>query len=228
MKKPIAAAIVAALFSAGGLLAPVFPVMSATATENVDPEANMLLFSAYPFDTQRGHLIAPAPFSTNTPGGDTLQVLQFNGPVKQQWLDALSARGIKPIQYVANNGYIVWTDAAAKVQLTKLRSSATWLQFAAPYYGFLKLDPALGARLSNSSGANDEVDVVVQVYRHANAEATRRFVASKGILSTNQLGPVGSGKASYNWAPILAFENLKLRVHLSDIAAIADRADVTF
>lgn len=228
MLRPITAAIMAALVGTGAVLAPSAPSIAASATVSADPEANMLLFSAYPFDTQRGQLVAPAPFSTNAPAGDTLQVLQFNGPVRQQWLDALSARGIKPVQYVANNGYIVWTDAAAQAQLTKLRSSAAWLQFAAPYYGFLKVDPALGARLSNGGGANDEVDVVVQVYRHANAQATRRFVASKGILTTNQLGPVGNGKADYTWAPILAFENLKLRVHVSDIAAIAERPDVTF
>ena len=90
-----------------------------------DPEADMLLFTAHPFDTQRSQLQAPAPFSMHATSGPQLQVVQFVGPVKQEWLDALSARGIKPVQYVANNGYIVWTDAAAQARLTDLRSRAS-------------------------------------------------------------------------------------------------------
>jgi hypothetical protein len=228
MRKPITAAIMAAIVGTGGVLAPSLPSIAASAVVNVDPEANMLLFNAYPFDTQRGQLVAPAPFSMNAASGDTLQVLQFSGPVRQQWLDALSARGIKPVQYVANNGYIVWTDTAAQAQLTKLRGSASWLQFAAPLYGFLKVDPVLSERLAKTTGANDEVDVTVQVYRHDNVEATRRFITSKGILTPSQLGPIGNGKPDYNWAPVLAYENLNLRVHVSDIQAIAERADVTY
>ncbi|MEO7431646.1 MAG: S8 family serine peptidase [Dokdonella sp.] len=220
----------AALVGTGAILAPAFPTHATTQVANADPEADMLLFSAYPFDTQRTHPVAPAPFSMNPPAGDTLQVVQFTGPIQQKWLTALSVRGIKPVQYVANNGYIVWTDAAAKVQLEHLRTTQSWLQFATPYYGFLKVDPALGDALAKNTLAatNDEVDVIVQVYRHDNVQATRQFITSKGILPPRQLGPVGSGKADYIWAPVLAYENVKLRVHIADVPAIAERPDVTF
>ncbi|HEY0178360.1 MAG TPA: S8 family serine peptidase [Dokdonella sp.] len=194
----------------------------------VDPEADMLLFSAYPFDTQRGTLQPPAPFSLQPPAGASLRVLQFVGPVKQHWLDELAAHGVVPVQYVANNGYIVWADESAQAAIESLRSTSTWLQYAAPFYGFLKVDPSLGSQLSTNPASTDEVDVTVQVYAHDGVDATKQFVVSKGLVPPQSRAPVGSGLVDYHWSPILKFENLNLRVHLADVAAIAERNDVTF
>ena len=197
-------------------------------TLTADAQADVLQFTAQPFDTQRDSLNPPAPFSLHTAAGAQLQIVQFVGPVKREWLNALAARGIAPVQYVASNGYIVWADEAAQAELANLRQSASWLQYASPYYGFLKVDPRLQQRLSANATSTDEVDVTVQVYRHAGVEATRQFVESKGVLPSALQAPLGSGIANYAWAPILKFENLSLRVRIADIAAIAERPDVTF
>ena len=66
-------------------------------------EADTLQFTAQPFDTQRGTLAPPAPFSLQAAPGASLQVVQFVGPLKKEWLDALVARGVKPVQYVASH-----------------------------------------------------------------------------------------------------------------------------
>jgi hypothetical protein len=227
MHKPITAAIMAALVSAGGVLAPTLTSTAASAVIAADPEANTLLFDAYPFDTQAGALVAPAPFSMNAAPGATLQIIQFSGPVQQRWLDMLSARGIRPLQYVANNGYIVWTDADARARLMSLRSSASWLQYASPLYGFFKVTPLLAKRLGGDANLHDEVDVTVQMYSHAGAGDTQRFIESRAIIAPQQLGPLGSGKVSPNWARDLAFQTIVVRVHASDIQAIAERPDVT-
>jgi hypothetical protein len=192
----------------------------------VNDEADVLQFTAHPFDTQRDTLSAPSPFSLHAPFGPGLQVIQFVGPVKQAWLDTLTSLGVKPVQYVASNGYIVWADSGAQARLATLRAQSSWLQYAAPFYGFLKVDPSLQTRIVRNA-QDDEVDVVVQVYRHDGVDATRTFVESKGVVPPNQLGPIGSGAAPYVWAPILSFENLRLRVHVADIPAIAERPDVT-
>jgi len=201
---------------------------AASSEVQVDSEANSLLFTAHPFDTQRDTLTAPAPFSLHAPAGAGLQIVQFIGPVKQAWLDALNAHGIKPVQYVANSGYIVWADEAAQAELANLRNSAPWLQYNAPFYGFFKVDPRLGSRLTANPASNEEVDVIVQVYSHDGVGATKDFVSAKGIVPPAQRAPVGPGSVDYQWAPILKFENLSLRVRIADIAAIAERSDVTF
>ncbi len=196
---------------------------------HADPEADMLLFSAHPFDTQRDILQAPAPFSLTGAQGPRLEVVQFVGPVKQAWLDELAARDIQPVQYIANNGYLVWTDPAARARLETLRANSTWLQFSAPLYGFLKVDPTLSTRMATPGSSNDEVDIVVQVYRHGASAETRDFVERRAITPPAQLGPVGPGKPDLTWTSVAnRYDNLRLRVRLDDVAAIAERPDVTF
>jgi len=198
----------------------------ASAEVQVDGDADVLQFAAHPFDTQRDTLSAPSPFSLHAPFGPGLQVVQFVGPVKQAWLDTLTSLGAKPVQYVASNGYIVWADSGAQARLATLRAQSSWLQYAAPLYGFLKVDPHLSARIGRAD-PTEEVDVLVQVYRHDGVETTQRFVESKGTVPQNQQAPLGSGATTYTWAPILSYANLRLRVRVSDIAAIAERPDVT-
>ncbi len=154
--------------------------------------------------------------------------MQFVGPVKQEWLNTLAAHGIVPVHYVANSGYIVWADQAALAELSNLRNSTTWLQYNAPFHGFLKVDTRLSDRIKANPAANDEVDIYVQVYAHAGSDATKQFVVDRGLVPPQQQAPVGPGFVDYQWGPVLKFENLSLRVHLSDIAAIAERPDVTF
>ncbi len=68
----------------------------------------------------------------------------------------------------------------------------------------------------------------MQIYRHAGDSATRKFIAQLAVLPQDQQAPLGSGKLSLDWSPILAFSNVKIRARLSDVPAIAARNDVTF
>jgi len=224
MRSPLATAILIAL-AAGGTFAMSMPTPAAPAT---DADADILQFAAHPFDTRQGVGRVPAPFSAAVAPGPALQLVQFSGPVQQAWLDALKARGITPVQYIPSNGYLVWADEAAQGRMAALRSSTSWLRYAAPFQGFLKLDPELDARVRAVAPADDEVDVVVQVYAHPGNADTKQFVAAHGIVPTSQQAPLGSGSVDAQWSPVLKFENLELRVHLSDIAAIAERPDVSF
>lgn len=184
-------------------------------------DANLLQFVARTLDTRS------APSSLSAPVSEAgLQVVQFIGPIKQEWLTALSARGVEPVQYIANNGYVVWTEAEASIHMTELIKQVDWLQFSSPLRGLLKIDPRLDKRIE-AGHADDEADIVVQVYRHANAGPTHTFIESKRIVAVAQLGPLGHGAAGQTWSRILDFENLMLRVRVSDIPAIANRADVS-
>src|SRR4029077_4684810 len=105
-----------------------------------------------------------------------------------------------------NSGYIVWADQAALAQLSNLRNTTSWLQYNAPFHGFLKVDTRLGDRIKANPAANDEVDIVVQVYSHPGADATKQFVVGKGLVPPQQLGPMGPGAVDYQWGPALKFE----------------------
>jgi Subtilase family len=57
--------------------------------------------------------------------GAALRLVQFDGPVKQEWLGALRGAGAQPVQYIAPFAYVVWADEAA---LTRARgiSALRW------------------------------------------------------------------------------------------------------
>jgi len=229
MRKPIVTAILAALAGTGGLLASVGPAAStAQAAGSVAAAASHVLhFTNHPIDTSQP-MRAPSGYSLASHSGSGLQVVQFSGPIQQSWLDKLSSRGIVPVHYVADYGYIVWTDAAARAQLDALRSRSSWLVFSTPLHSFLKMDPRLDARLKDRAAGDEEVDIVVQIYHHAGSNDTRRFVESKAVLNPVMLGPVGPGKVSAPVSRVLAYENVYVRVRVSDLLEIAELPDVTF
>lgn len=192
-------------------------------------DPNLLEFSARPFDPRSGLSALPARFgipADTTPG---LRLVQFAGPVQQTWLDTLTAHGVRPLQYVRNNGYLVWADGDAVARLAQLHARASWLAFDAPFPGALKLDPLLDRRLNAATiDETAEVDIVVQVFAHDGDAETRRFIEHLARMPADQLGPLGAGRATPDWAPVLGFANLSLRVRMADIPAIAARIDVSF
>ncbi|MDC8014947.1 S8 family serine peptidase [Tahibacter soli] len=218
MRHPITAAVLAALVASGGLAAP----------RAFAASSRLLHFDAALVDTRAAAPAAPAPFAAHAAPEAGLRLVQFDGRVRQERLDALAARGIVPLQYVADDGYLVWADADAVARLAELRRDASWLAYDAPFQTFLKVDTALAQRIERAVGTGDDVDIVVQVYAHAGDADTRRFVESLGVVPTAQLAPLGPGAVAYAWAPVLKFANLALRVRAADVPAIAARPDVTY
>lgn len=50
---------------------------------------------------------------TGSGAGRDFRLVQFQGPVKTEWLEQLRTAGIEPVQYLAPFSYIVWADAQA-------------------------------------------------------------------------------------------------------------------
>ena len=46
--------------------------------------------------------------------GNDLRLVQFNGPTKAEWIQSLEASGLRIMQYIYPNTYIVWGDAASR------------------------------------------------------------------------------------------------------------------
>ena len=57
----------------------------------------------------------PAPIAprASDDGRADWRLVQFQGPIKPEWLERLRADGAIPAQYVHPYGYVVWSDAAA-------------------------------------------------------------------------------------------------------------------
>lgn len=175
---------------------------------------DQLLFEAYSFNTQKDALNSPNGFEMNAPLGESLQVVQFVGPIKEQWLQALKANGITPVHYVARNGYLVWTGAGGRDALEGMVSNReNGLQFSTVYHSFFKVGPTLRQKSGKDTPADTEVTVTVQMYRHADRAATEQALAGLGIQVSD-------------WSPILSFQNARFQVALGDLQAMANLPDV--
>lgn len=58
--------------------------------------------------------------------GKALRLVQFDGPIKQEWLQSLAAAGVTPLQYIAPFSYVVWADGEA---LNRARQHSTALRW---------------------------------------------------------------------------------------------------
>jgi len=116
-------------------------------------------------DTIAPELRAP----TAAPVGDErrLELVQFNGPVKDAWLDSLKQTGAFVVSYVAHDAYVVVTNASAHAALTQLAQKPYVLAISG-YEPAFKLRPELRRAALGYNGIHD---VVVQVIADAEGQA---------------------------------------------------------
>ena len=128
----------------------------------------------------------------SSPIGDgtapVLVVVQFVGPVKDQWRAALAATGVRIVTYLAQNAYLVHAGGPARAALADYADSAPEVRAAFLLPASDKLSPALP-----SSGP---VRVAVQTLSGADGSAAR------ARASTVQQGTTG---------PTTAFDGLSTR-----------------
>lgn len=176
-------------------------------------DMDRILLEAYPFDTQKDTINVPQVWQSAAPAGSALHLVQFVGPIKDEWLKQIEAVGATPVHYVANNAYLVWADSSARDALATMAADKQFLQFSAPYEPFFKLGPTLRDADLNS---DELVTVTIQMYKHDGRFATEAIVKNMLVQSLS------------NWEPILAYQNLIGVVHASDIATLVQQPDVVW
>lgn len=186
---------------------------SLPANSRVLGETHLLNFDRLRIDTRSSAIEAPAGFLVKAPSGAALQIVQFVGPLKDVWLDQVRAAGALPIQYISNNGYLVWADAAARTKLDAMASAGQVLQFSQPLPGFIKLGNSLIERLQHAAGGGNKVSVIVQRYRHDGDSGRERF-------SALGLKPID------DWSPQLAYEIARFEVSTDQARQLVDLPDV--
>ena len=75
--------------------------------------------------------------------GKQLHLVQFTGPVKNEWYAALQATGVQIVEYIPHNAYLVWGDASALSKVLELAKSSAFVQWDGPYLNDYKLHPTV-------------------------------------------------------------------------------------
>jgi hypothetical protein len=181
---------------------------------NLADDMDLILFDRNSFDTQQS---ARQPAEVNESDHvEALHLIQFVGPIKDEWLAAVQATGTELVHYVANNGYLVWTDASGRQKLNLLAESSDFLQYSAPYLPLFKLSPTLSAQQLAEDASDDLVKVTVQMYRHDGNDQSEEILRQLFVEIPSP------------WEYVLKYQNIVGTVHRQDISRISQLADVVW
>ena len=182
----------------------------------VRDDMDVIQLDAYQLDARSPVVnIPPSLTAIPSPGG-ALHLVQFVGPIKQQWLDELANDGIRPVQYIESNAYLVFADAAGRKALDQLATKGAVVQYSGPYHPYYKLGPTLREPIAKASGPDRLVPVTIQILDHDGSSATEKRIESVAVSIDS------------TWERVLTYRNVKATLPLSRVAEIAGLSDVTW
>jgi hypothetical protein len=141
--------------------------------ENWGDEMDRIELNGYVIDTS-----AEQPFSKELPAdlrlsrmaearaggfkpGAGLYIVQFAGPIKDEWLNNLKSTGANVVSYVSNNAYVVRCDARSAALVSRMKDQEPNVQWVGDYQPAFKMAPEMAA--ARAKGDSSFVQVTVQV-----------------------------------------------------------------
>ena len=153
--------------------------------------------------------------------GKRLHLVQFTGPVRQQWVDSLAADGLRVVNYIPDNAYLVWGDAAAIAQLqARARTAASSVQWDGVWKTEYKVHPAVWASekdlsrpLASRTVGTDRFSLQLVADAAENASTLKELAALGGTVFADP-------------GALPGFVNLDVTLPAAALAAFANRADI--
>jgi hypothetical protein len=179
--------------------------MVANDSISLHPEFDRLLLREGTLDTSQDSAGARAQSGPER----QLHLVQFIGPVQDEWLEDLLATGAQIVSYVPYNGYVIWADGPARAEIERRVAERVEYQWHGPYVPAFRLASSLRV-----ADAGERVDVVVQVVHHVDVKRTvsEILAQSEAVLVEPHA--------------ILNYVNLTVRVPAAMLPALAARPDV--
>ncbi|HEX8184189.1 MAG TPA: S8 family serine peptidase, partial [Blastocatellia bacterium] len=168
--------------------------------DTTNPDAT---YSRLPGDLRRPDIADALARGTQPQGG--LYIVQFIGPIRDEWLDALKVTGVEVVTYVPSNAYIVRADSKAASRALALLKQNPAVQFVGDYEPAFRLSPELQAARTRPG---DTIDITVQVIDGADAKQT---IANLTALANETV-------QTYR---VLNYQNVELKVTAGRLAQIA-------
>lgn len=172
-------------------------------------DADFIELNAGRLDTRAAEVVAKRT-AVGSFAGKQLHLVQFVGPIKTEWREALEATGVSVVHYVPQNAYLIRGDAAALARLQTWAQSVDYLQWEGDYASDYKLHPKV-----RSAGATTTNWYAVQLVADAAANAE-----TLALIDQLKVEPV---KQQYQ---ILNYLNLVVRLPAASVAELAARPEV--
>ncbi|MFN0112777.1 MAG: S8 family serine peptidase [Blastocatellia bacterium] len=164
-------------------------------------EQNLIVLNGYVLDTTNAEPLSKQPPADlrqtqmtvaqknfSRPGGG-LFIVQFVGPIQDEWLNSLNGVGADVISYVTNNAYVVRADSDAAMRLIQMKDEQNFVQWVGDYEPAFRVRQSLvAARELNS---DQFVNVTVQFIESADTRrqvselkrTARRFISETQVLN---------------------------------------------
>lgn len=178
-------------------------------------ESDFIELNAGPLDTRATEVIAlrktALPFA-----GKKLHLVQFVGPIKPEWREALEQTGMSVVHYVPQNAYLVHGDAGALAKLLVWAQTVNYLQWEGDYANDYKIHPRARTTDAKGNAVTPETDLyAIQLVDDAEANAL-----TLAMIDQLKLEPVREQYHSLNYL------NVIVRIAPGKIAELATRPEV--
>ncbi len=145
------------------------------------------------------------------PNNSAMYIVQFVGPIQDEWLDNLKLSGVDIISYIPSNAYIVKADLSLAETLPQMLKQNQFVQFVGGYEPAFRISPDL--RAIRQLPTNNLVDVTIQVVDGIDAQAT-----------IDELKSLASEVAYVQ--PVLNYHNVAIKIDSSKLTQIAHMDNV--
>lgn len=129
-------------------------------------EWNLMPFNAKSLDTSTSQVKALRK-AVGAFAGRHLHLVQFAGPVKPEWFQALNQSGAQVVSYIPENAYLIYGDAPSLARMQSWATNAEFVQWEGEYTYDLKVHPA--ARVSGIAGQGAVRSVSIQLMADTNS-----------------------------------------------------------
>jgi hypothetical protein len=169
---------------------------------------NSILLSASRLNTTKAEIKAlRKPMGSFA--GKRMHLVQFAGPVKPDWRQSLLDTGVQIVDYIPQNTYLVYGDAASLAHVQALAAAAPHVQWEGTYLDAYKIHP------SAKPGVVETDQFAIQLMSDDAANAS-----TLKLIGQLKLAPIS------RQSHVLNYVNVVVRVAPGNLAQIAARPDV--
>jgi hypothetical protein len=134
------------------------PPITATTSSTIEstPDSIVLQLRSGAFDPLQGVPPVPTSLSRNLTAQEaSLRLVQFSGPIQDEWYAAMIKSGLEVVTYMPDYAYLVWGDESALKALQAI-APVRWSGVYQPLY-------ALEPQLAKTAQSTPEVEAIVQL-----------------------------------------------------------------
>ena len=124
----------------------------------IDDDWNLIRLNAQVMDTRAPQTKARRKVR-GTFAGKQLHLVQFAGPIKPEWLEALKQSGAEIVTYIPENTYLIYGDAAALARMQAWAGASEFTQWEGEYSQDLKVHSEARAMAARKVDGKAEVDL---------------------------------------------------------------------